>query len=124
MGGKTKPGTASAILSRGYSKFAPRVPHRSNSPRSSPSPHRRPLTNNEFAGLEEVRVRNNWIRIEQAIAAKMWAALIEKKRLANDKARNNRLTAAAAVNLNNAKNLNKVFKNNKTILGRLKRLLK
>jgi hypothetical protein len=75
-----------------------------------------------------VRVANNWIRAEQN-------ALVQKRKLENEarriaaaikkqKERNNRLAAAAAANLNNAKNLNKVFKNNKTLLGRLRARLR
>jgi hypothetical protein len=52
----------------------------------------------------------------------------EAKRIANAakklQERNNRLAAAAAANVNNAKNLNKVFKNSKTIFGRLRARLR
>ena len=108
-----------------------------NSPNSplSASPPRRPLTENELARKEEVRVQNNWIRTEQRAANMIRQALIKKVRLENEakriaaaikkqKQQNNRLAAAAAVNLNNAKNLNEVFKNNKTILGRLRARLR
>ena len=105
-----------------------------NSPRSA-SPPRRVWTqnewNNELARREEVRVANNWIRAEHAAAEMMRKARLEKERLENkarriaaaikkQKERNNRLAAAAAENVNNAKNLNKVFKNSKTLLGRLR----
>ena len=107
-----------------------------NSPGSA-SPPRRVWTqnewNNELARREEVRVANNWIRAEQAASELIHKARLEKERLENkarrianaikkQKQRNNRLAAAAAANVNNAKNLNKVFKNNKTILARLRRL--
>ena len=113
--------------------------HRRRSPNSpgSASPPRRVWTqnewNNELARREEVRVANNWIRAEQAASELIHKARLEKERLENkarriataikkQKERNNRLAAAAAANVNNAKNLNKVFKNNKTILARLRRL--
>ena len=111
--------------------------HRRRSPNSpgSASPPRRVWTqnewNNELARREEVRVANNWIRAEHAAAQLMRKARLEKERLENkarriaaaikkQKQRNNRLAAAAAVNVNNAKNLNEVFKNSKTLLGRLR----
>ena len=111
--------------------------HRRRSPNSpgSASPPRRVWTqnewNNELARREEVRVANNWIRAEHAASELMRKARLEKERLENkerriaaaikkQKQRNNRLAAAAAVNVNNAKNLNKVFKNSKTLLGRLR----
>ena len=109
-----------------------------NSPRSA-SPPRRVWTqnewNNELARREEARVANNWIRAEHAAAELMRKARLEKERLENkarriaaaikkQKERNNRLAAAAAENVNNAKNLNKVFKNSKTILGRLRARLR
>jgi len=110
-----------------------------NSPQRSPSPPRRVWTqnewNNELARREEVRVANNWIRAEHAAAKQMLKVRVEKERLEREakrianaakklQERNNRLAAAAAANLNNAKNLNKVFKNNKTILGRLRARLR
>jgi len=65
--------------------------------------------------------------MERTIAAEKARLAAEAKRIANaikkQKEKNNRLAAAAAVNLNNAKNLNKVFKNNKTIMARLRRLV-
>ena len=118
------------------SRYSSPIRHRRspNSPRSA-SPPRRPLTENELARKEEVRVQNNWIRTEQRAANMIRQALIKKVRLENEakriaaaikkqKQQNNRLAAAAAVNLNNAKNLNEVFKNNKTILGRLRARLR
>ena len=114
------------------SKYSSPTRRRSpNSPRRA-SPPRRTWTqnewNNELARREEVRVANNWIRAEQN-------ALVQKRKLENEarriaaaikkqKERNNRLAAAAAANLNNAKNLNKVFKNSKTLLGRLRARLR
>ena len=110
-------------------------PSRRRSPNSPnrASPPRRTWTaeewNNELARREEVRVANNWIRAEQN-------ALVQKRKLENEakriaaaiekqKVRNNRLAAAAAANFNNAKNLNKVFKNNKkTLLDRLRARLR
>jgi phage anti-repressor protein len=72
--------------------------------------------------------------IEEAAELNRWKERVKKVRLENEarwiaaaikkqKNQNNRLAAAAAVNLNNAKSLNKVFKNNKTVLGRLRRLV-
>ena len=109
-----------------------------NSPRSA-SPPRHVWTqnewNNELARREEVRVANNWIRAEHTAAQLMHKARLEKERLENkarriaaaikkQKERNNLLAAAAAANVNNAKNLNKVFKNSKTLLGRLRARLR
>lgn len=121
------------------SKYSSPTRRRSpNSPRSA-SPPRRTWTaeewNNELARREEVRVANNWIRAEHAAAKQMLKVRVEKERLEREakrianaakklQERNNRLAAAAAANLNNAKNLNKVFKNNKTILGRLRARLR
>jgi hypothetical protein len=101
-----------------------------NSPRYSPSPPRRVPTQAELnenkAKNEEALVRRKWNAMERDIAAEKARLAAEAKRIANaikkQKQRNNRLTAAAAANVNNAKNLNKVFKNNKTILARLRRL--
>jgi len=59
---------------------------------------------------------------ERAIAAEKARLAAEAKRIANAIKQNNRLAAAAAVNVKNAANLNKVFKNNRTILARLRRL--
>ena len=64
--------------------------------------------------------------MERTIAAEKARLAAEAKRIANaikkQKQRNNSLAAAAAANVKNAANLNKVFKNNKTILARLRRL--
>ena len=134
-----KQGTMSARLHGGYkvSKYKRNTPdyYSPNSPRHSPSPPRRVWTknewNNELARREEVRVANNWIRVEHAAAQLMRKARLEQERLEN-KARKiaaaikkqNRLATAAAANVNNAKNLNKVLKNSKTLLSRLRARLR
>ena len=93
----------------------------------TPSPPRRVPTQAELNEKEEARVRAKWNAMERTIAAEKARLAAEAKRIANaikkQKEKNNRLAAAAAVNLNNAKNLNKVFKNNKTIMARLRRLV-
>ena len=122
------------------SKYSSPARRRSpNSPQRSPSPPRRVWTQNEWnaelARREEVRVANNWIRAGHVLAEKMRKARLEKERLEREakrianaakklQERNNRLAAAAAANVNNAKNLNKVFKNSKTIFGRLRARLR
>lgn len=64
--------------------------------------------------------------MERAIAAEKRRLEAEAKRIANaikiQKQRNNRLANAAAVNVKNVANLNKIFKN-KTVIGRLRRLV-
>lgn len=61
--------------------------------------------------------------MERALAAEKARLAAEAKRIANaikkQKEKNNRLAAAAAVNVKNVAKLNKVFKNSKTLLGRL-----
>ena len=97
-----------------------------NSPRYSPSPPRRVPTqaelNNIKANNEEARVRRNWNATERAIIANKARLEAEAKRIANaikkQKQLNNHLAKAAAVNVKNVKKLTKIFKNNKTILGR------
>ena len=106
-----------------------------NSPRYSPSPPRRELTENEKQNMEIARVLAKWNSAmeraladekrrlaaqERAIAAEKARLAAEAKRIANAIKRNNRLANAAAVNVKNSANLNKVFKNNKTLLGRLR----
>ena len=103
-----------------------------NSPRHSPSPPRRVLTQAELnenkANNEEARVHAKWAAMERAIGAEKTRLAAEAKRIANaikkQKQRNNRLANAAAVNVKNAANLTKIFKNNKTILARLRRLVR
>lgn len=137
--GSTKRGTFSHEHARGRSKYTQNSPtygRRNRSPQSA-SPPRRPLTQDELnerlAQYEEARVRAKWTVLFNNLARKAEAARAEKarleaeaKRIANaikrQKQQNNRLAAAAAANVNNVKNLNKTFKNNKTILGKLKRL--
>ena len=72
------------------------------------------------------RVSAQWHDMERALVAKKARLDAEAKRIANSikkqKQQNNRLANAAATNVNNVKNLNKIFKNNKTILARLRRL--
>jgi hypothetical protein len=132
-GGFHKPGSRSYMAEHGFtSKYdRPSLPQRSPTPqRSSPSPPRRSLTQadiNEYkAANERARVHAIWNSIERNANKKKREALIQKKKLANEAKRvaslikqQNRLAAAAAVNV---KNVNKIFKNNKTILGRLRRL--
>jgi hypothetical protein len=76
--------------------------------------------------MEMARVRAKW---NAAIADENRRLAVEKvrletvaKRIANAIKQNNRLANAAAVNVKNAANLNKVFKNNKTIRARFRRL--
>lgn len=126
-GGSMKKGTMSARLHGGYkvSKYAEPQTHYYSSPirQRSPSPPRR--VPNQAAN-EEARVRAKWNAMERTIAAEKAHLAAEAKRIANaikkQKQQNNRLAVAAAVNVKNAANLNKVFKNNKTILARLRRL--
>jgi len=129
----------------GKSKFSP-TPGNGNSPnsprRSSPSPSPPKRTQSEINKIVAVQIANqeaNRLRrmrnaIEEAAELNRWKERVKKVRLENEarwiaaaikkqKNQNNRLAAAAAVNLNNAKSLNKVFKNNKTVLGRLRRLV-
>jgi hypothetical protein len=130
-----KSGTMSARLHGGYkvSKYPDEPRHYSpNRTRRSPETPRRIITqaerNENNANKEEARVRANWNAMERAITAEKVRLAAEAKRIAaaikKQKERNNRLAAAAAANLNNAKNLNKVFKNNKTLLGRLRARLR
>ena len=97
-----------------------------NSPRYSPSPPRRVPTQAELNNNEAARVRAKWNAMERALGAEKARLEAEAKRIANaikkQKQRNNRLAAAAAVNVKKVKNLNEVFKKNKTILGKLKSL--
>jgi hypothetical protein len=78
---------------------------------------------NEYkAAIARARVNAIWNSIERNAIKKKREALIQKneaKRKANLIKQHNRLAAAAAVNV---KNVNKIFKNNKTILGRMRRL--
>jgi hypothetical protein len=78
--------------------------------------------NENEAAREYARVNRMWRNYEESAKAQVRAALIQKneaKRKANLIKQHNRLAAAAAVNV---KNVNKIFKNNKTILGRMRRL--
>ena len=138
--GSVKPGTASARLhNHKESKYASVSHHYYSSPirQRTPSPPRRELTENEKQNMEIARVRAKWNAAmeraivdekrrlaaeERAIAAEKARLAAEAKRIANAIKQNNRLAAAAAVNVKNAANLNKVFKNNRTILARLRRL--
>lgn len=135
-GGTTKPGTHGYMVAHGFKSKYERSPSRSgsthywngpNSARYSPSPPRRVPTQEELNKKEEARVRAKWNAMERTIAAEKARLAAEAKRIANaikkQKEKNNRLAAAAAVNVKNAANLNKVFKNNKTILARLRRLV-
>ena len=127
-----KPGTSGYKREHGFSSKHTRVEpnyRRQNSPSpqsSSPSPPRRSLTQedeNEYkAAIARARVNAIWNSIERNAIKKKREALIQKneaKRKANLIKQHNRLAAAAAVNV---KNVNKIFKNNKTILGRMRRL--
>ena len=129
-GGFHKPGTRSYRVQHGYtSKYERHTsPTYQNipSPQRSPSPPRRSLTqtdkNENEAAREYARVNRMWRNYEESAKAQVRAALIQKneaKRKANLIKQHNRLAAAAAVNV---KNVNKIFKNNKTILGRMRRL--
>ena len=131
-GGFHKPGTRSYRVQHGYtSKYerhtSPTYQNSpSSSPKRSPSPPRRSLTqtykNENEAAREYARVNRMWRNYEESAKAQVRAALIQKneaKRKANLIKQHNRLAAAAAVNV---KNVNKIFKNNKTILGRMRRL--
>jgi hypothetical protein len=131
-GGFHKPGSRSYMVEHGFkSKYERLDPNyrRQNSPspqRSSPSPPRRSLTQaeeNEYkAAIVRARVNAIWNSIERNAIKKKREELIQKneaKRKANLIKQHNRLAAAAAVNV---KNVNKIFKNNKTILGRMRRL--
>jgi hypothetical protein len=78
--------------------------------------------NENNAASEYARVNAIWNSIERNAIKKKREELIQKneaKRKANLIKQHNRLAAAAAVNV---KNVNKIFKNNKTILGRMRRL--
>jgi hypothetical protein len=132
-GGFHKPGSRSYMVEHGFkSKYERNNPNYYNerrhslSPKRSPTPPRRSLTQaeeNEYkAAIARARVNAIWRNIEEANKARVRAALIQKneaKRKANLIKQHNRLAAAAAVNV---KNVNKIFKNNKTILGRMRRL--
>ena len=130
-GGFHKPGSRSYMVEHGFkSKYERLDPNyrrqNSPSPQRSPSPPRRSLTQSEKneneAAREYARVNRMWRNYEESAKAQVRAALIQKneaKRKANLIKQHNRLAAAAAVNV---KNVNKIFKNNKTILGRMRRL--
>lgn len=125
-----KPGTRSYRVQHGYtSKYERHTSptyQNSPSPQRSPPPPRRSLTqaeqNENNAASEYARVNAIWNSIERNAIKKKREELIQKneaKRKANLIKQHNRLAAAAAVNV---KNVNKIFKNNKTILGRMRRL--
>lgn len=130
-----KPGTRSYMVEHGlrgkHSRVEPNYRRQNSpSPKRSPTPPRRSLTQaeeNEYkAAIERARVNAIWRNIEETNKARVRAALIQKKKLETEAKRkanlikqHNRLAAAAAVNV---KNVNKIFKNNKTILGRMRRL--
>ena len=132
-GGFHKPGTRSYMVEHGFkSKYERNIPNErrqrspSSSPKRSPTPSRRSLTRaeqNELnAAIARAKVNKEWHNFEESNKARVRAALIQKteaKRKANLIKQHNRLAAAAAVNV---KNVNKIFKNNKTILGRMRRL--
>jgi hypothetical protein len=130
-----KPGTRSYMVEHGfkskYERNNPNERRHSLSPKRSPTPPRRSLTqaeqNERNADVERARVNEEWRKFEEANKARVRAALIQKKKLENEAKRkanlikqHNRLAAAAAVNV---KNVNEIFKKNKTILGRMRRLV-
>lgn len=138
--GSVKPGSASARLhNHKASKYRSASTHyyySSPTRQRTPSPPRRELTENEKQNMEVARVRAKWNAAmeraladekrrlaaeERAIAAEKARLAAEAKRIANAIKQNNRLAAAAAANVNK-NNLKKIFKNNKTILARLRRL--
>ena len=102
--------------------------------RSSPTAsHNNSREHHTAAYWANIKAKNNKIRLEQAAALKIRNALVQKKKIENEarritnaikrqKEQNNRLSRAAAVNVKNAEKLNKIFKNNKTVLGKFKRL--
>ncbi len=126
MGGKSYIRRVAAGEYKPSRYSSPRRTRSPNAQRHSPSPPRRELTENEKQNMEMARVRAKW---NAAIADENRRLAVEKvrletvaKRIANAIKQNNRLANAAAVNVKNAANLNKVFKNNKTIRARFRRL--
>ena len=138
-GGSVKPRTTSSRLhNHKESKYAPPSTHYySPSRQRSPSPPRWRIVTQAEINAELARrakaVLNYRREMEEAAAAEERARLAaearkekarieaEAKKIANKIKQNNRLAALAAAKVNNT-NLAKIFKNNKTILSRLRHL--
>ena len=127
--GSVARGSASARLhNHKASKYASASTHYySPSRQRSPSPPRwRIVTQAEINAelARRAKAERNYRLEMEAVAAREKKALLEAeaRKIANKIKQNNRLAAAAAANVNNKNNLKKIFKNNKTILSRLRHL--